>query len=222
MSVPSASDLSAGPRVRWIALLVAAIGHGAVIAALVNLPGGSVAARVPSVLAVTWVGDEQPSPAVPEPQVKPHPLPMKPKTRLAPVQRIEPVPVPAPVSAPAEAPPAESAEPLLAAAPGAGAAPAAPLPIVAPRFDADYLSNPAPPYPSVSRAMGEQGKVFLRVLVTPRGEAQDVVVHGGSGHQRLDDAALEAVRHWKFVPARQGDEAVAAWVIVPISFTLRR
>ena len=42
-----------------------------------------------------------------------------------------------------------------------------------------------------------------------------------SGYTRLDEAAQQAVRAWRFVPARRGDEAVPAWVVVPIEFTLR-
>jgi len=41
-----------------------------------------------------------------------------------------------------------------------------------------------------------------------------------SGSERLDQAALDAVRQWRFVPAKRGSEAIAAWVVVPISFSL--
>jgi len=41
-----------------------------------------------------------------------------------------------------------------------------------------------------------------------------------SGSPRLDQAALDTVKRWRFVPARQGDQSVAAWVVVPISFSL--
>ena len=58
--------------------------------------------------------------------------------------------------------------------------------------------------------------------MTPQGEAKEVRIRTSSGFERLDLAAMEAVRRWKFVPARQGDEAVEAWVVVPILFSLRR
>lgn len=96
-----------------------------------------------------------------------------------------------------------------------------PPPVVQPRFDAAYLDNPRPPYPGVSRRLGEEGEVRLRVQVDPAGLAQQVEIQQGSGYPRLDQAALETVRQWRFVPARQGDQPVAAWVIVPIQFTLR-
>jgi protein TonB len=48
-----------------------------------------------------------------------------------------------------------------------------------------------------------------------------VELRESSGHPRLDDAAAAAVRRWRFVPARRGEQPVGAWVLVPISFNLR-
>ena len=90
-----------------------------------------------------------------------------------------------------------------------------------PRFDADYLSNPAPAYPPLSRRMGEEGKTVLRVHVEPGGRPSQIEIKTSSGSPRLDQAAQDAVWRWKFVPARRGDEAIAAWVLVPILFTLK-
>lgn len=96
----------------------------------------------------------------------------------------------------------------------------APPKITAPQFNAAYLNNPAPAYPASARRMGETGRVLLRVYVTAGGLAGEVQIQRSSGVEDLDDAALEAVRRWKFVPAKQGDTAIAAWVNVPINFTL--
>lgn len=102
----------------------------------------------------------------------------------------------------------------------AAAAPAAPAPS-APRFDAAYLDNPAPHYPPLSRRAHEEGKVVLRVFVEASGQAGRVDLHTSSGFERLDRSAQTAVARWKFVPAKQGAEAVAAWVLVPIVFSLK-
>jgi protein TonB len=75
-------------------------------------------------------------------------------------------------------------------------------------------------YPSVSRRQGEQGRVLLRVLVNTSGSADEVQVRTSSGFPRLDDAARETVRRWRFVSAKRGTEPVAAWVLIPISFRL--
>ena len=98
-----------------------------------------------------------------------------------------------------------------------------PVPVEAsqPRFDAGYLKNPAPAYPPASRRLGEEGRVVLRVLVDRDGVPGEVAIKTSSGFPRLDQAAEDAVRRWKFVPARQGDEAVRAAVLVPIVFNLR-
>ncbi len=104
-------------------------------------------------------------------------------------------------------------------------APAAPAadaeaPVTPPDYTAAYLDNPPPPYPPIARRSGEQGRVLLRVLVAPSGAAEAVELRTSSGSDRLDRAAVETVRRWRFVPARRGTEPVAAWVLVPIQFTL--
>jgi protein TonB len=68
--------------------------------------------------------------------------------------------------------------------------------------------------------MREQGRVLVRVLVGVDGLAERIELKESSGSIRLDQAALETIRTWTFVPARRGDETVSAWVIVPITFTL--
>ncbi len=121
-------------------------------------------------------------------------------------------------SAMSPAPPAAEAPPVAAAV-----APSAPEPtqaVTPPSFNVTYLDNPPPPYPPIARRNGEQGRVLLRVHVTSAGTPDAVEVRTSSGSLRLDNAALETVRQWRFVPARRGDETVAAWVLVPISFTL--
>jgi protein TonB len=87
-------------------------------------------------------------------------------------------------------------------------------------FNAAYLHNPAPDYPSVSRRLGEQGKVLLRVQITADGAADSVALQTSSGSTRLDQAALEAVKKWRFVPAKRGGQAVSASVVVPVSFSI--
>lgn len=89
-----------------------------------------------------------------------------------------------------------------------------------PRFDAEYLNNPAPRYPAVSRRLREQGVVVLRVYVLASGMPDVVELKQSSGSGRLDTAAQEAVRKWNFVPAQRAGAPVGAWVIVPIEFSL--
>jgi protein TonB len=171
---------------------------------------------LPEQLAVLTVSLIRPVEATkPQPDVTPpRPMPVKPRPAppRPPVQLAAPETSPAPL--PAVVPPAPTTAPPVAAPP-------APVQATQPRFDADYLDNPKPHYPPLSRRMGEQGRVVLRVHVAPDGAAGEVLLHASSGSPRLDESALVTVRRWKFVPARRGAEAVAAWVLVPIAFTLK-
>jgi protein TonB len=117
--------------------------------------------------------------------------------------------------APQPAAPVESTPIVSAQAPHEGA-------VTAARFDADYLHNPAPAYPYSARRNHEEGKVVLLVLVSPQGTTKSLKVHRTSGFRALDEAALDAVQRWRFVPARRGDEPVEDWVLVPVSFHLNR
>jgi len=92
--------------------------------------------------------------------------------------------------------------------------------VTPPGLNAAYLRNPAPRYPASARRAGTQGTVTLRVQVTREGLAARVDVEKSSGSPHLDAAALEAVKAWRFVPARQGAEPVESRVLVPIVFRL--
>jgi protein TonB len=158
----------------------------------------------------------------PQPPVE-IPPPPRPKPVVKPIrERPDPPPV---LAAPAQAPaPVEVAPPPPAPAPPApaplAAAPLVAVPVTAPVFDAAALDNPPPAYPVRSRRLGEQGRVVLRVLVNEAGGADEVQVRTSSGHERLDEAARGTVRRWRFVPAKRGERAVPAWVLIPVSFRL--
>lgn len=119
--------------------------------------------------------------------------------------------------------PAAEPEPVHASVPEGGSA-AAPRAAVAAAggalVPAGYLIAPAPPYPPAARRGGEQGTVLLRVLVTREGAPARVEVEASSGSTELDATALETVRHWRFVPARQDGTTIDSWVLVPIVFRL--
>lgn len=91
---------------------------------------------------------------------------------------------------------------------------------VPPTSNANYLNNPIPEYPSLARSRRWEGEVLLRVYVKDDGHCGDLSVQTSSGHEELDQAALEAVKHWRFIPAKRGEVSIASWVTVPISFKL--
>jgi protein TonB len=79
-----------------------------------------------------------------------------------------------------------------------------------------------PVYPPASRRLDEQGAVLLRVLVDERGRPREVQIAKSSGYDRLDQAAITAVRRWLFSPALQASGAVSAWTQVNVVFQLNR
>ena len=78
-----------------------------------------------------------------------------------------------------------------------------------------------PRYPTSARRQGIQGTTLLRVFVAIDGRVTEVSVERTAGHADLDEAAAEAVRRWRFEPARSGDMPVAMWVLLPVEFRLK-
>jgi len=78
-----------------------------------------------------------------------------------------------------------------------------------------------PAYPSSARRLGIQGMTTLRVFVAADGSVGEVVVQESAGHPDLDSAAADAVKRWRFEPARRGTEPVGVWVLLPVQFRLR-
>ncbi|WP_245964856.1 energy transducer TonB [Trinickia dinghuensis] len=87
-----------------------------------------------------------------------------------------------------------------------------------PIFNAAYLHNPAPDYPPMALQRRWEGTVLLKVRVLADGRAEQVTVITSSGHASLDDAAVQAVTAWRFIPARRAGEAIDGWVHVPLVF----
>lgn len=169
----------------------------------------------------------QPKPEPPKPQVKPKPP--------VPVAKPVPSPQPAPksITAPAEPAPAAapaateaaatSANPSNATTATAAAGPAAPAAPVQPRTvttGVEYLQAPRPEYPALSRRMGEEGTVMLRILISERGRAERADIHKSSGVPRLDEAARQAALRAVFKPYTENGRPVPVYAILPISFQL--
>jgi protein TonB len=84
----------------------------------------------------------------------------------------------------------------------------------------NYMKNPPPRYPEESRRLRQQGRVLLCVAVTAQGRASRVTLEKSSGFRLLDESAVQAVRGWKFHPARIGSMCVGSTVTVPVRFQL--
>jgi protein TonB len=194
------------------ALVTVGLHATALFAVLAYAPARSAIQAVTPIMA-DWIAAPKAAltPAAAEPP-KPKPVVKRPVPRPALKPPIEPsaAKAPSPIVAAAPLPPPE---------PSATAAPA-PVAVMPPVFDATYLQNPAPAYPTLSRRMKEEGRVVLRVLVSANGAADEVQLRASSGYARLDDTARDTVKHWRFVPAKRGLQPVAEWVLIPISFKL--
>lgn len=157
-----------------------------------------------------------PPPPKPAPKTAPRPAPM-------PVAIAEPRPAPnAPTGITTPQPPAPPVEAPAAPPAPAPAPPAPPAPpkIDLPSSDAAYLNNPTPTYPAISKRLGEQGKVVLRVLIGTDGLPQKVEISKSSGFDRLDRQAQEAVMRWRFVPGKRNGVPETMWNLVPVNFVL--
>ncbi len=222
--------------VYWPGLIVAAalhlvwLGHS-------GAPQQKPAIKPPQAIMVNWLTStstvapqQQPQPA--PSTTKPEPVKVKTKPRkpaVAPTPLItratEATTTPSAVDAPqpptpAPSTPSSSDSTATAATNTSSANEASAAPTSLPHLNADYLDNPAPAYPAESRQAGEQGKVLLRVLVNANGNVDQITLRKSSGHARLDDAAMDTVKQWSFVPAQRASQAVSAWVVIPISFSL--
>ncbi|MDR3453201.1 MAG: TonB family protein [Rhodoferax sp.] len=172
---------------------------------------------------------EPPAPKVdlPKPVVQPAAPPVK-QPVAKPMVRPRPAPQPVAIADPTPAPaaptgvttPQPPAPPVTAPVAEAPAAPPAPAKVELPSSNADYLQNPKPPYPPISKRLGEQGKVIVRVFIGVDGLPQKDELEQSSGFDRLDRVALDTVLKWRYVPGKRGGVAEAMWFNVPINFVL--
>lgn len=148
-------------------------------------------------------------PPVEVPPPPPKELPPPPPKVEKPKPVVKPKPTPEPVvQQVVETPPPEPV------------APPPPPPVTPATADPGYLRNPAPEYPELAAERGWEGTVILNVHVLGNGKPSSVEVKTSSGRNVLDSAAVQTVRRWSFVPAKQGDTPIDSWVEVPIDFKL--
>jgi protein TonB len=218
--------------VRGAALGASLIFHVAIVASLVGLIAAPRDASAPAAIPVRLLfvdpaaapRESAPLPAAPEspmpaavepipPPVFEPPSPSKPRQRsAAPRQRAASPPSPPTASvAPESSGPVSPAVP--AAMPPARAE-------ALPSHGIRPIEQPAPPYPGAARRQGIEGDVILRLSVDEAGKLISVAVAQGSGHRALDEAAIAAVKLWRFEPAVADGRPVAAIAELPVRFRL--
>lgn len=165
------------------------------------------------------------------PPKPPKPLPPKQVTLVKekPILRPEPVPVlvaETPVMQVADyVAPEPPAEPVVEALPTPAPASTAPAKPTEPVTLSSELSlacpqRTLPNYPATSRRMGEHGRLVLRVELDEEGNITTVKIKESSGHKRLDEAGLAAIRTWQCDAAMRDGKAVRAVAMQPFDFIL--
>lgn len=186
---------------------------------------------VPVMVLAEMIEPPQPlsTPAPPQPQPQPtpaqktlaHPRPVA-QPAPQPVAIVDPTPAPqAPTGIVEPQPPAPPAPVATAEAAPAPPAPPAPPKVELPSSSADYLNNPKPAYPRLSKTLNEQGKVIVRAYIEVNGIASKAEILTSSGYERLDQTALQTVLKWRYVPGKRAGVPEAMWVNVPIDFGLK-
>lgn len=214
---------------RAVAMVVLSVlAHGALFAWL-SQPDAPASPAQPREMAIEFAAE--PPPPLPVPPEPPEPVPEEPPVPPAvqedpnavapPPTRPTPKPKPQPRQQPRPEPVADRPQPVATPAP-------APVPVPAPVKETAAVSglaslgNPPPVYPQLALRRLWEGKVELLIAVTEEGRAASVKVTRSSGHAVLDDAAVETVRTWKFMPAKRGDTPVAGSATQVIDFKLPR
>ncbi|MGC3982503.1 MAG: energy transducer TonB [Steroidobacteraceae bacterium] len=85
--------------------------------------------------------------------------------------------------------------------------------------DVDYLVKPEVRYPSAAKRARERGMVLLSVVLNERGLVDYINVYQSSGYQRLDEAAVRAVRSLRIKPYMKNGRALPIEVRVPVEFS---
>ncbi len=169
------------------------------------------------------VPKEEPKPAPPPPPPKPKPEKKPPARQLvakAPVvtesEPVAPPPPPEPALEPSPEPPPEP----VVEAPPAPQMPAGPVTLSSELSVACPHLN-APAYPPLSRRLGEEGKLVLRVELDEQGHVNVAQVVDSSGFKRLDEAAMTAVKTWRCNPPLRNGLPVRAVALQPFNFVLQ-
>lgn len=187
-------------------------------------------------VALTAPAVKQPPAAAPKPETPPEqaqqqkPAPKKPKPKAKQKSTPKPASKPAqkPVLSPVPTPPdgtdtsADSApKPTDTTPTKVAAKPSAPAPLVKAVYSSPSLNNPPTHYPRIAQVRQWEGTVILEIRVLANGSAGNVKIARSSGHEVLDDSAVEQVKTWRFIPAHQGDKTVDDWVRVPVTFKFK-
>lgn len=209
-AMPPRSAYGASRQPNWPAILTIAALHAGLFYGLIKLDVIDIVPKKEP-LVVELIAE---APAPPVEKVQPEPVV---------VQKVEPVvvtpppivqtlaPPPPPITVTTTAPPPN---PVAVAAPPAG-------PVMVGNLDERMIDGKPPRYPVESRKKKEQGTVQLRLLIGTDGRVAQVSVAQSSGFERLDQAALQAARGWRWQPMIRDGQPVEVRGIMAVPFVLQ-
>lgn len=216
-------------RTNWVAAGVAGMFQAGFFAMLILMGVVNVTPepkRAPALVSITSAQDRKgapPAPDQPQDEAKPVTPPVSqvvmPQPKIV-VSAATPV-----TAAPERLPDPPKAAPAAAPAPAAAAAPAAasgpPGPVRVANLTAIMTYGPPPPYPAASKHKKETGTVVVRVVISEQGTVMEASIRQSSGFSALDQAALNAVRRYRFSPTIRDGRAVTAAGSIAMPFTLK-
>ncbi|ABE49144.1 energy transducer TonB [Methylobacillus flagellatus] len=228
------------------ALIVTILVHAAVFTALIiastREPHREESAP-PIMVSLVQSPEPVPEVAITEPEPQPTPKPPQPKPKPKPKPKVVDKPVPIEAPQPVEQVEEvreEVSEPQPQEAQQAPSqAPVQDAPVVAERIEpvpppepkeqpipevaisgVSYSHQEIPVYPAMSRRLGEQGVVMLRILISETGVPESIEIESSSGSERLDKAALEATKKSRFNPYKRNNKPMKVSVIAPVRFSI--
>lgn len=225
---PGAGAPGLGRRERLLVLAAVVAAHGGAGWGLLQLDAVRQAVGEAAPIFVEFL-TAAPPPPEPLPPAPPPPPPARAAMRKPPptapliTAPAPPAPAPEAFEAPPQEPPSPAQPAVLSpgpSAPSAPPAPPAPPPRTVSASAVQYLTPPRVDYPPQSRRLGEKGRVVLMVLVDEQGRPVQARVQESSGFQRLDDAAVNAMRGARLRPYTENGVPQAVWVPAPIVFHL--
>ena len=197
-----------GRKPNWSAILLIAALHACVFTALIKFDVIHIKKKA-SELVVINISELAPPPIV---------EPAKPKAQ--PELALPPIAAPAPIVETVVPPPqVVVAPPPPKPTPPAIVAPTGPMAVD--NIDERLVEAHPPKYPIESRRKKEQGTVVLRVVIGVDGRIAQVAVSESSGFERLDKAAVEAVKHWRWQPWTHNGQPVEVRGLIPFPFVLK-
>lgn len=209
MTERSTYGADSGPS--WTTILTILAAHVVLLYGLVTFDVIPIAPKT-KVLVVDLIAE----PPLP-PSEKPKPEPVM-AEKIKPVIEVPPpivqTPTPPPPQISVTATPSPPKPVAVSAPPSSG-------PVTVGDLDERLLEGRPPRYPMESRRKKEQGTVVVRLLIGTDGRVQQISIAQSSGFDRLDQAALQAIRTWRWQPTIRDGQPVEVRGLYSMPFALQ-